>query len=233
VSLSHVDPVTGAVLPVAAVAALAHRRGVSVLVDGSQAAGAIPVRLAELGADLYVVPASTWLLGPEGLGALATAAPPAHRAGGEVPESESRPGPGPFEFYLPAVVGMARSCGWLSMYVGLDWIYGRAAGLARDAAARLAGIAGVELLTPSDRMATIVSFRITGWSAPAALAELGARAFVIASAVPSVDAIRIGVGFFNTAEEIEQLAEAVEILAVHGPEGLPPRRRLTVIGGGP
>ena len=224
VSAPHVHPATGARWPLSAIAALAHQRGAKVLVDGSQAAGAIPVQLEDLDVDFYVLPGSTWLLGPEGLGALAVSgrrSPPAD------PEERD---PAPFDFHLPAVVGLARSCGWLSMYVGLEWIHSRAAELTRLAAARLGGIDGVELLTPLDRLATILSFRIRGWSAADALEELGARTFVLASALPSLDAIRVGMGFFNTAAEIERLAETVELLATHGPASLPPRRRLSIIG---
>ena len=43
---------------------------------------------------------------------------------------------------------------------------------------------------------------------------------------PSLDAIRVSVGFFNTDEELERLAGVVELLAAHTPETLPPRRRL-------
>jgi selenocysteine lyase/cysteine desulfurase len=87
----------------------------------------------------------------------------------------------------------------------------------------------VTLLTPRERMATLVTFRIAGWTPDAALAELGARVFAIARTLPAVDAIRISVGFFNTEEEIERLAGAVELLARHTPETLPPRR-LVILG---
>ncbi len=70
VSISHVLWTTGAVMPVARIAELAHDRGALVVVDGAQAAGAIPFRFDDLGADLYAVSAQKWLLGPEGMGAL-------------------------------------------------------------------------------------------------------------------------------------------------------------------
>ncbi|TMD29772.1 MAG: aminotransferase class V-fold PLP-dependent enzyme, partial [Chloroflexi bacterium] len=70
VVLSHVCWTTGAVLPVRAIADLAHARGALVLVDGAQAAGAIPVDVGALGADAYAVSGHKWLLGPDGLGAL-------------------------------------------------------------------------------------------------------------------------------------------------------------------
>jgi L-cysteine/cystine lyase len=66
IALSHVSWLTGAVLPVAKLAG----RGVPLLLDGAQAAGAIPVDVEELGCDFYTVSAQKWLLGPDVTGAL-------------------------------------------------------------------------------------------------------------------------------------------------------------------
>lgn len=247
VSVSHVAWTTGAVLPVAGIAELAHARGALVVVDGAQAAGAIPVRFEELGADLYAVPAQKWLLGPEGMGALVAAPAVMERlvpalggwfsfehadsAGEAAWWSDGRR----FEssnYHRPSVVGMARSIGWLSMFVGLDFVYRRGLAMAALAAARLAAIPGVTVLTPPDRMATLVTFQIAGWPAEAALDELGARVFAIARTIPGLDAIRISVGFFTTEPELERLAGAIELLAAYSPETLPPRRGLTILGEG-
>jgi L-cysteine/cystine lyase len=65
-ALSHVSWLTGAVFPVHELAG----RGIPVLVDGAQAAGAIPVDVQELGCDFYTVSAQKWLLGPDVTGAL-------------------------------------------------------------------------------------------------------------------------------------------------------------------
>ena len=97
-------------------------------------------------------------------------------------------------------------------------------------ARRLAAIDGVTVLTPFDRMATLVTFRIAGWPAQAALTELGARVFAIARTIADLDAVRISVGFFTSEDELERLAGAVELLAAHTPESLPPRRRLAMLG---
>ncbi len=245
VALSHVAWSTGAVLPVAAIAELAHARGAVVAIDGAQAAGAIAVDLAATGADFYAVPGQKWLLGPEGMGALAVAPSVLDRArptfgGWFAFESVDSAGSARFHpdarrfeatgFHRPSVVGLARSIGWLQMYVGLDWVLRRGRTLARDAADRLARIPGVTVLTPRERMATLVTFRIDGWPADRALEELGARVFAIARTIPTVDALRISVGFFNTDEELERFAEAVELLAAHTPETVPPRRTLTILG---
>jgi len=247
VSISHVLWTTGAVMPIAAIAAIAHARGALVVVDGAQAAGAIPFRFDELGADLYALPAQKWLLGPEGMGALVTDPAAVDRlipALGGWFSFERVDGAGTaawwgdarrFEassYHRPSVVGMARSIGWLSMYVGLEFVYRRGTAMAAAAAARLAGIPGVTLLTPAHAMGTLVTFRIAGWTAQAALDELGARVFAIARTIASLDALRISVGFFTAEDELERFAEAVELLAAHTPETLPPRRGLTILGEG-
>ena len=245
VSISHVSYSTGAVMPVARIAELAHARGALVAVDGAQAAGAIPVRVDDLGADLYAVAAQKWLLGPEGMGALVVNP---SRVGDLVPalggwfsferidgrgRSAWWPDARRFEasgYHRPSVVGMARSIGWLSMYVGLDFVLGRGTATAAAAAARLASIRGVTVLTPSHAMATLVTFRIAGWPAPAALDELSSRVFAIARTIEELDAVRISVGFFTSDDEIDRFAEAVALLAAHTPETLPPRRVLTILG---
>lgn len=214
--VSHVLPTTGAVLPIRQIGDLARGAGASLLVDGAQAAGAIPVSVEELGVEAYAVPAWTWLLGPEGMGAVWT------RASGMASV--------PAELHRPSIVGFARTCGWLSMYVGLPWAQERATRLAAAALDRLASIPGVTPLTPRARMATLVSFRIAGWTAAAARDELQARVFAILADVPAIDALRISVGFWATEEELERFLDAVELLARHTPSTLPPRRTLTILG---
>lgn len=243
--VSHALWTTGAVLPVGRLGSLAREAGAVSVIDGAQSAGAIPVSLETLDIDAYAVPAQKWLIGPEGMGGLwvrrgfADATTPAssgylsyssfdHATGGVL-----RPGARRFEatgFHRPSVIGLARSCGWLSMYVGLPWATGRAARLASTAWERVAGIPGVRMVTPRSASGTLVTFRIDGWKASAAVAELGSRAFAILRDLPTIDAIRISVGFWNTEAELDRLAEAVELLAAHTPESLPPRRTLTILG---
>ncbi|MGH2476034.1 MAG: aminotransferase class V-fold PLP-dependent enzyme [Candidatus Limnocylindrales bacterium] len=247
VAVSHVLWATGRVLPIARIAEIAHTRGALLVVDGAQAAGAIPLDLASTGGDVYAIPAQKWLLGPEGMGAVAIAPSARDRLapafgghfGFERIDSTGTavawPDARRFEasnYHRPSIVGMARSIGWLSMFVGLDWVYERGAAMTRRTADRLASIDGVDLLTPRDRMATLVSFRIAGWPPQAALDELGGRVFAIARTVPLIDALRFSVGFFNSEAELERVLDTVELLAGHTPENLPPRRVLSILGNG-
>jgi L-cysteine/cystine lyase len=244
VSISHVLWTTGLVMPVARIATLAHERGALVLIDGAQSAGAIPVNVRDLDVDMYAVPGQKWLLGPEGLGALwirrelfDTVRPSFANyqmfetydsRGNRAMRTDARrfmtPG-----FHRPSVVALARSIGWLTMYVGLDFVHRRGAEMAHRAADALAAIDGVTLLTPPDRMAGLVSFRIEGWPAQAALDELSARTFAIARTLPLVDALRISIGFWATEDELDRFMDGVRLLAAHTPETIPPRRTLTIV----
>lgn len=245
VVISHVLWSTGAVMPVRAIADMARARGALTIVDGAQAAGAIPVDVHALGADVYAIPGQKWLLGPEGTGAVAVTAAARERlapsvasyftferfdsAGGAVPWRTARRYEGS-SFHRPSVMGFARSIGWLSMFVGLPWIHERGTRMAAWAHDRLSGIPGVQVLTPRRRMATLVTFRIAGWRPQEACDELGARVFAVTWTVPLMDALRISVGFYSSQEELERFAGAVELLAAHTPTTIPPRRTLTMLG---
>ena len=244
VAISHVLWTTGAMLPVAEIVRRAHAHGAVIVLDGAQAGGAVPLHVDDLGAEYYAVSGQKWLLGPEGSGALvvrrdvARASLPAARGyfstafpygvGREARWEDARR----YEvagFHAPSLVGLARSAGWLAMQVGLPWAHARAAGLAHDAAIRLADTPGVTLVTPPDRMATLVTFRIPGWPAERVVEELARRVLAIVRPIPALDAVRISVGFFTTAEELARVLDAVAELARHTPDSLPPRPAIEFI----
>ena len=69
VALTHMSNVLGTVVDVKAICAAARERGVAVLLDGSQAAAHLPVDVADIGCDFYVVTGHK-LYGPTASGAL-------------------------------------------------------------------------------------------------------------------------------------------------------------------
>ena len=67
---THVSNVFGYVLPMEEIAALCRRRGVALIVDASQSAGVLPVRLEDWGAAFVAMPGHKGLYGPQGTGLL-------------------------------------------------------------------------------------------------------------------------------------------------------------------
>ncbi len=67
---THVSNVFGYILPVEELAALCKDRSVPFIIDAAQSAGALPVKLKELGADFIAMPGHKGLLGPQGTGLL-------------------------------------------------------------------------------------------------------------------------------------------------------------------
>ena len=207
----HVDPGTGAVVPPR------DREGL-VALDATLSAGVVALDVASLGADLVFIASDRWLLGPEGTAAL-WVGPRARSAGIEVHDAP---------LGRTQVLGLARSVGWLEMYVGLDWIYERTAALVRCVREQLASADGVEVVTPPDALAGVVVFRLPGWPVSDALDQVRRRVFAIIGTNDSADAIRASVAWFNTEEEIDRFCAAVADVARYTPETLPQRPTLLV-----
>src|SRR5262245_15293729 len=74
VVIDHITAQTALVLPVAAIAAECHARGVPVLVDGAHAPGALKLDIASLGVDWYTANLHKWAHAPRGCGILWAAA---------------------------------------------------------------------------------------------------------------------------------------------------------------
>ncbi|HET7616987.1 MAG TPA: SufS family cysteine desulfurase [Vicinamibacterales bacterium] len=68
-AVTHMSNALGTIVPVRELTALAHGRGVPVLIDGSQAAYHMPVDVQSIGCDFYAVTGHK-LYGPTGIGAL-------------------------------------------------------------------------------------------------------------------------------------------------------------------
>jgi isopenicillin-N epimerase len=68
--MCHVVNLTGQILPVKEVVAMARRHGIPVVVDGAHAFAHFPFTLADLGCDYYATSLHKWLFAPHGTGML-------------------------------------------------------------------------------------------------------------------------------------------------------------------
>ncbi len=219
VVLPQVDPKTGALLTAADIAS-ARNDGAWVAVDASLSAGAIALEAAGLGVDFVALAGDRWLLGPEQTGAL-WLGPRTRDAGRPVPAPASG-------LSRTAVLGLARSVGWLEMYVGLELIFGRTRTLA-ERLHRSLGEAGADVITPGACHAGLIVFRVPGWSASEAADQLRRRVFAIIGSPADGDTLHASVAWFNTPSEIDRFVGAVGELAAHSPTTLPRRPRLELL----
>ena len=225
VVVPHVSPVDGSLTAVAELAELAHKAGVWLAVDGTLAAGAFPVDVPGLGADIYALAADRWLLGPSGTAAVCLAPTVGVSHPGLLGTHRARLA----DFNRAAVVGLGRSVGWLAMQVGLDWAYARSRQLFELSADLLGGIAGLSFLAPPATARTILAFRLDGWPAATLRQELGRRLFAVVGLDTSTEALRVSVGWWNTKEEIRDFCESVRELAAIRPEDVVRRPPILVL----
>ncbi len=67
---THASNVTGGILPVEEIGKIAKEKGITFLLDAAQTAGALPLDLTQIGADLAAFTGHKSLLGPPGVGML-------------------------------------------------------------------------------------------------------------------------------------------------------------------
>jgi L-cysteine/cystine lyase len=212
VACSHVCWADGRVVDVAGLRAA----GASVLLDGAQGLGAVPVDVGELGCDFYAASGQKWLCGPDGSGCLYVSPeacepldPPWPSYMSLVEPSRAseflvHEGARRFDMGVPPGPATAWALAAIELLqeAGLDWVTTRAA----DGAGRLAELLaerGLEVV-PRGRT-TLVSWRSD--DAEADVARLAAEGIVVRY-LPGLGLVRASVGAWTTGEEIERLARA-------------------------
>ncbi len=173
VAFGHVSNVLGSVLNAPRAAAMAHKVGAQLLLDGCQSAPHMPVDVTSLNCDFYVFSAHK-LYGPTGIGALwahseILADMPPWEGGGAMidrvtfAKTTYAPAPQRFEAGTPAIteaIAFAAAADYVSG-IGLDCLYAHEAKLVSRLRNELGTMNDVTLFGPADS-AGIVSFAIDG-----------------------------------------------------------------------
>jgi len=171
VALAHVSNVLGSLLDAKRAAAIAHKVGAKLLLDGCQAAPRLPVDVQDLGCDFYVFSGHK-IYGPTGIGALwapyaTLEAMPPWKGGGSMIDRVSfdgttyAPPPGRFEAGTPhiaGVVGLDAAIQYVEG-IGLDVISDHENATLAKAREALAGINSVRVFGP-DKSMGILSFAV-------------------------------------------------------------------------
>ena len=233
VAVTHQSNVTGAVPPVAEIAALAHAHGAIVVADGAQSVPHRPVDVTTLGAD-FLAFSSHKMLGPSGIGVLwgrreLLEAMPPFISGGSMIEvvrmegSTFLPPPQRFEAGVPAAAqaaGLAAACDYLDA-LGMENVAAHEEELTAHALKSLGAIEGVRILGPltTEDRGGAVSFTIEGvhpHDVGQLLDELGIAvradhhcAWPLHRALGEQATARATFYVYNTHDEVEALAEGV------------------------
>jgi cysteine desulfurase/selenocysteine lyase len=169
----HASNVTGVLLPIPAMAAIAAEAGVPFVLDASQSAGHLPFALSAVGASAVAMPGHKGLLGPSGTGLLYLAPgveiDPLIRGGtGSQSESEYQPHFAPDRYEsgtlnTMGIVGLGAAAEHLRQ-IGLDRVHARLTELGRRFRDALAGTDGATLHGPADPADSvgILSLNIAG-----------------------------------------------------------------------
>ncbi len=232
VAVAHVSNVLGTVNPVGEIIALAHEKGIRVLIDGAQAVPHIPVNVQQLDADLYVFSAHK-IYGPTGIGVLygkeelLNAMPP-YQGGGEMIDKVSFDKttynvlPFKFEAGTPDYIGstaLAAALRYVSA-IGIETIAAYEHDLTEYATAQLMKIEGMRIIGTAGEKSAVISFLI-GNIHPYDLGMLLDKMGIAVRtghhcAQPLIDSlnipgtVRASFAFYNTREEVDVFIKALE-----------------------
>jgi cysteine desulfurase/selenocysteine lyase len=227
----HVSNVLGTINPVKELARECRKRGVPLLVDGSQAAPHLPLDVKSIGCDFYCVTGHK-MCGPTGTGALwarreLLETMPPFFGGGEMIKTVSFDGttfadsPRKFEAGTPNTAGFAglgAAIDYLSG-IGMDNIAARERTLLDYATPRLQAVPGLRIFGTSPHKAAVISFLIDGVHAHDLATLLDQEGIAVRSghhcAHPLMQfygvaaTCRASLAFYNTESEIDALVDAI------------------------
>lgn len=239
IALTHASNVTGAIQPAADVGAIAREAGVLFLLDAAQTAGELPLNVRDLGVDLLAAPGHKGLLGPLGTGVLYIRPGVEDRVSsfrqggtGSFSEDDLQPSVMPDKYEsgnlnVPGILGVGAGVEWL-LERGVEKIRRDGLALVQRLLGRLAEI-GVTVYGSgtADQRVGLASFTMPGIDPQefAAILDSAYRIQVRAGlhcaplmhralgTINTGGAVRVSLGPFNTADEIEAAGDTIQEIA--------------------
>lgn len=231
VSIAHVSNALGTINPVREIVRIAHDHGVTVMLDGAQAAPHTKVDVQDIGCDFYVLSGHK-MYAPTGIGALygkeeLLDAMPPWQGGGDMIASVTFDGttynelPYKFEAGTPNIagtIGLGAAIEWMES-VGIDAIAAHEHDLVTYATDVVGSIEGVNLIGTAPEKAGVLSFTIDDvhpHDVGSLLDRLGiavrtghhcAQPVMDRFGVPATN--RASFAAYNTRDEVDRLADGV------------------------
>jgi cysteine desulfurase/selenocysteine lyase len=229
--VAHVSNVLGTVNPVREIARECRKRGIPLLVDGSQAVPHRPADVQALGCDFYAITGHK-MLGPTGTGALwakrehLEAMPPFFGGGDMIREvrfsgTTFADVPHKFEAGTPNIAGFVGLSAAIDYYdsLGFDAIQAWEQQLLAYATERLREVPGLRIFGEAAQKEPVISFLLEGAQASDMATLLDLQGVAVRSGhhcahplmqfygVPAT--LRASLAFYNTREEIDAFVAAL------------------------
>jgi cysteine desulfurase/selenocysteine lyase len=239
VSVTHVSNALGTVAPVKEIVALAHQRGVPVLLDGAQAVPHLKVDVQDLDCDFYAFSGHK-VFGPTGVGVLYGRAEmlekmPPYQSGGDMislvtfEKTHYNVLPYKFEAGTPNIAGGIGLGAAIDYLDGLDWqqVEAHERQLLSYATDQLSKIDAARIIGTAEEKAGVVSFVIDHVHAHDVGTILDQEGVAIRAghhcAMPVMQRFgvpataRASFAFYNTTAEIDVMVQAIHrVLKVFG-----------------
>ncbi len=227
VAVGHISNALGTINPIAQMIGMAHRQGVPVLIDGSQAVPHLRVDVRALDCDFYVFSGHK-ILGPTGIGVLYGKAEwlermPPYQSGGDMIASVSFEKTTynalPYKFeagtpHIAGVIGLGVALDYLSG-LGLDRVVAYERELLAYGTAALDAVPGVRIIGTAKEKASVLSFIVDGVHAHDVGTILDQAGVAVRAghhcAMPVMQrfgvpaTVRASLAFYNTHEELDVL----------------------------
>ncbi len=232
VAVTHMSNVLGTVVDVAPICAAARERGIVTVIDGNQAAVHMPVNVAELGCDFYVITGHK-LYGPSGSGALYArserqAEMQPFKGGGDMIRTVAKDEityndpPMKFEAGTPNIVqmiGFGAAIDYLTE-LGMDNVAAHERHLCEYARAKLDGLNWLTVYGQSASKGAIFSFNLEGGAHPHDVSTIIDKKGVAVRAghhcaqplmthLGVTATCRASFGLYNTTDEVDTLIDAL------------------------
>lgn len=228
--------VTGRIMPIREIAALCRKRGVCFIVDAAQAAGIIPISLAD-GMNFICTAGHKGLYGTTGTGLLISDGkftPSTIIEGGTGATSAELSQTG----FMPELLesGTVNTVGIASLnagmkfvrQTGLESIYNHEDALCELLLERISPIDEVTVYRRGDRFVPIVSFNIDGIPSDALASALSDKGYALRGGLHCAPlahktlrtlpdgTVRFSPSVFNSEKDVKELAELIKKFAKHG-----------------
>ncbi len=223
--------VCGKIMPTAAIARICHDRGITLIVDGAQAIGCVPVSFDEIGCDILCSAGHKGLYGPQGTGFMAISERVVSLAtlmeGGSGVNSEDTDMPHELPERLeagtlntPGICGLSEGIKYVVGH-GIESIYEKNLALADYLADGLENIEGVKLYGRCEKRTPVALFNIDGLTSDETAGMLDEKHICVRSglhcaplahaALKTGDngAVRASLSFSNTKNETDYFLKCV------------------------